>query len=206
MFWRIDSFPRCEHHVFLSHCAKDRAGLVYPVHDELRRRGIVTWLDRDHYYYGRDSRAALRDGLLLCRHAVFFISLGMLDYRRGWCPMKLAYSGLVQANRVWGGATLLNYELPLIFLDRNNPELPRSAWSALRDKASFHHPIDGDPVEWAVNQIADFLDREQRLAMNMAKVVGPGHGAVMGRTGLLERVTLFDPKPIPPTAAHSRRT
>ena len=64
MFWQITSYPRCEYHVFLSHCARDRSDLVHRVYDELMRRKIVPWLDRDDYYYGRDSRTALRDGLL----------------------------------------------------------------------------------------------------------------------------------------------
>ena len=58
MFWQITSYPRCEYHVFLSHCAVDRSTLVYPVYEDLMRRGIIPWLDREDYYYGRDSRSA----------------------------------------------------------------------------------------------------------------------------------------------------
>jgi len=200
MFWRISSYPRCEYHVFLSHCAADRLTLVNPVYDELRRRKVIPWLDREDYYYGRDSRTALRDGLLRSRHVVFFVTLGMMDYRRGWCPMELAYSDLLQANLVHPGGPLLNFEFPLIFLDRADTELPRTAWGALRDRGKFHHPSDGDPVTWAVDQIAGFLHREQDLALDMAKVVLPGqpvHDALSDRPGLLERVTQFDPSPIP---------
>jgi hypothetical protein len=200
MFWQITSFPRCEYHVFLSHCALDRQDMVHPVHDELKRRGIIPWLDRDDYYYGRDSRTALRDGLLRSRHVVFFVTLGMMDYRRGWCPMELAYSDLLQANLIHAGGPLLNFELPLIFLDRADVEFPRTAWDALRDRGIFHQPADGDPVIWAVNKIVEFLHREQDLALDMAKVVVPGqpvHQALAGRPGLVERVTQFDPSPIP---------
>ena len=200
MFWQITSYPRCEHHVFLSHCSTDRPALVYPVYEELRRRCIIPWLDREDYYYGRDSRTALRDGLLRSRHVVFFVTLAMMDYRRGWCPMELAYSDLLQANLVSTGGPLLNLELPLIFLDRNDPELGRTAWDALRDRGRFHHPSDGDAVAWAVNQIDAFLHREQKLALNMAKLVVPGeaiYDALNSRPGLVERVTRFDPSPIP---------
>jgi hypothetical protein len=200
MFWQIASYPRCEYHAFLSHCAIDRPNLVHPVYDELMRRNIIPWLDREDYYYGRESRTALRDGLLRSRHAVFFVTLGMMDYRRGWCPMELAYSDLLQANFDYAGGKLLNYELPLLFLDRADPELPRTSWDALRDHGRFHHPSDGDPVAWAVNQIVEFLQREQALALDMAKVVVPGqpvHQILMGRPGLFERVTQFDPSPIP---------
>ena len=200
MFWQITSFPRCEYHVFLSHCAIDRGPLVYPVHEELRRRGIIPWLDRDDYYDGRDSRTALRDGLLRSRHVVFFVTLGMMDYKRGWCPMELAYSDLLQINLMHTGGPLLNFELPLIFLDRADAELQRTAWDALRDRGRFHQPADGDPVIWAVNNIVEFLHREQDLALDMAKVLLPGepvHQALTGRHGLVERVTQFDPSPIP---------
>ena len=173
MFWQIVSYPRCEFHVFLSHCAIDRASLVYPVYEELMRRRIIPWLDREDYYYGRDSRSALRDGLMRSRHVVFFVTLGMLDYKRGWCPMELAYSDLLQANFLHPGGPLLNFELPLIFLDRSNPELPRTAWDALRDRGIFHHPSDGDAVTWAADQIDAFLHREQNLASDMAKSRSP---------------------------------
>lgn len=200
MFWQITSFPRCEYHVFLCHCAEDRATLVYPVYNELRRKGIVPWLDREDYYYGRDSRTAVRDGLLRSRHVVFFVTLAMMDYRRGWCVMELAYSDLLQANMAHPGGSLLNFELPLFFLNPADPQLPRTAWDALRDRGRFHRPKDGDPVAWAIDQIAAFLDREQLLALDLAKVVTPGqpvYDALADRLGLVERVTQFDPGPIP---------
>jgi hypothetical protein len=204
MFWQISSFPRCRHHAFLSHCAIDRPNLVYPVFEELKRRAIVPWLDRDDYYYGRGSRAALRDGLLLSRHIVFFVTIGMLKYSRGWCPMELAYSDLLQANLLHLGGPLLNYERPLFFLDQADTELPRTVWNQLRDRGIFHHPSNGNPVNWAVNQITAFLQREQLLAMNLATALTPGepnHDAVIGRLGLVDRVTQFHPSPIHPDPA-----
>lgn len=200
MFWHIASYPRCEYHVFLSHCAEDRAELVHPVHDELMRRGIIPWLDREDYYYGRDSRTALRDGLLRSRHIVFFITLGMMAHTRGWCQMELAYGDLLQANLVHAGGPLLNLELPLFFLDPSDRGLPRTAWNALRDRGRFHHPSDGDAVAWSVDQIVAFLRREQDLSLDMAKVVVPGqpvYNSLADRLGLVERVTQFDPGPIP---------
>ncbi len=142
---------------------------MYPVYDELQRCGIIPWLDREDYYYGRDSRTALRDGLLRSRHIVFFVTLAMMDYRRGWCPMELAYADLLQTNLFYAGGTLLNLELPLFFLDRADPELPRTIWGALRDRGHFHHPSDGDPVAWAVNQIVAFLRREQKLVLDLRR-------------------------------------
>ncbi len=199
MFWQIASYPRCEYHIFLSHCAEDRAWLVHPVYQELMRRGIIPWLDREDYYYGRDSRTSLRDGLLRSRHTVFFITLGMLAHTRGWCQMELAYSDLLQANLSHVGGPLLNLELPLFFVDRASAELPRTAWDALRDRGIFYHPSDGDAIEWSVSQIVAFLHREQDLALDMARVVVPGqpvHDQLADRPGLIKRITQFDPGPI----------
>jgi hypothetical protein len=187
------AFPRCQHHIFLSHCADDRAWLVHDVYNQLVQHGVIPWFDQEDYYYGRDSRTALRDGLLTSRHVVFFITRSMMGYTRGWCPMELAYSGLLQANLVQPGTSLLNYELPLFFLDRNDPNLPRAAWAAVRDRGLFHHPADGDPVAWAVRHIIGFLRREQQLSLSMANQPPPNP---FGQVGLVDRVTLFDPSPI----------
>jgi hypothetical protein len=114
--------------------------------------------------------------------------------------MELAYSDLLQANLIHAGGPLLNYELPLIFLDQDDVEFSRTAWSALRDRARFHQPADGDPIHWAVEQIEAFLHREQDLALDMAKVLVPGqpvHQALAGRQGLIDRITQFDPSPLP---------
>jgi hypothetical protein len=75
-----------------------------------------------------------------------------------------------------------------------------SAWDSLRDRGIFHQLADGDPVTWAVNKIVDFLHREQDLALDMAKVLlsgQPVYQTLSIRPGLVERITLFDPSPIP---------
>lgn len=200
MFWQITTFPLCQHHVFLSHCAGDREWLVRPVADRLKQQQIIPWLDQEDYYYGRNSRTALRDGLLRSRHVVFFVTLAMMDYRRGWCPMELAYADLIQANLLQAGGPLVNLMLPLFFLQRNDAELTRTVWNEPRDRGEFHSAADGDPVDWAVCRIGDFLRREQDLALDMSKLFrrGPQRAALNERAGgLVQRVTAFDPGPIP---------
>jgi len=198
MFWQISAFPKCTHHAFLSHAAIDRQEIVLPVSEELQRRQIIPWLDQNDYPYGRDSRIALRDGILHSRHIVYFITLGMLDHRNGWCPMELAYSDILQKNLMSYGGTWTNLELPLFFVDRNDPHLNQTIWGALRDRGPSYSQQDGDIVEWSVNQIQQFLLREQLLSLNHAKnyplVTSPGIPQV---TGLFERVTQFDPGSIP---------
>jgi hypothetical protein len=204
MFWQISFFPRCEYHVFLSHCALDRKRLVYPAYEELKRRNIIPWLDREDYYFGRGSRVALRDALMMCRHAVFFVTPAMMAYTRGWCPMELGYADLLQANLVHSGGNLSNLTLPLFFLSRSDRsasmKLNRTVWGMLRDTGRFHRPRDGDRVQWAAAQIQAFLRREQALALHMGRGILPGHPVhdeFGKRPGLLERVTSFDPGPIP---------
>ena len=114
--------------------------------------------------------------------------------------MELAYPDLIQANLIHPGGILLNLVLPLFFLDRADSELMRTVWGTLRDRGHFHHPSNGDEVNWAVEQIIAFLRREQALALDLAKVVipgQPGHDYLNGRPGLVARVTAFDPGPIP---------
>ena len=200
MSWQVTAYPRCEHHVFLSQCAADRSWLVHPVYEELMRGGIIPWLDREDYPYRRDSRTALRDGLLRSRHVIFFITEGMMNYRRGWCHIELAYGDLLQVNLVDAGETLLSYSLPLFFLDQGDPEIARTTWSLLRDRGIFSPPSSHDLVDWSVDQIGKFLHREQAVALDRSKTVIPGqdvHARLVGRPGLIERVTQFDPGPIP---------
>ena len=51
--WTIQSWPRVTSHVFLSHCAEDRGGLVVPAFERLRQQRIIPWIDRHHYPAGR---------------------------------------------------------------------------------------------------------------------------------------------------------
>lgn len=82
--WRIEHWPSCVAHTFLSHCAEDRDHLVVPVYEELLRRRIVPWIDRKHYPLGRDAMEALQDELLKCRHVIYFVTPAMLNQGRGW--------------------------------------------------------------------------------------------------------------------------
>src|SRR6266852_341518 len=144
MQWLLRSFPFCTHHVFLSHCREDRDWLVFPLYEALRHEGVIPWLDEHDYPYGRTSFEALRDGVLRCRHIVFLVTLGMLAQPRGWGIVELAWADLLQENLREAGGVLQNVILPLFFLPHDDPNLPRSAWQPLRDRAAFHTPGDGE--------------------------------------------------------------
>jgi hypothetical protein len=203
MFWQIQSFPACTHHVFLSHCREDREWLVFPLNEGLQNRGILTWLDRHDYPYGRTSYEALRDGVLQCRHTVFLITGSMLEQPRGWGLIELAWADLLQENLRTTGGTLQNIILPLFFLAHDNGRLPRSAWHPLRDRAVFHHPRDGDALAWALRQIEAFVIREMRRAQDLAMVIRQDkqlRSQLTARGGLIHRVTGRKPAliPLPP--------
>ena len=41
MFWRLQFFPRCAYHVFLSHCREDMEWLIDPLYEALRQKAII---------------------------------------------------------------------------------------------------------------------------------------------------------------------
>jgi len=199
VFWAIESFPECTRHVFLSHSAEDRDGLVLPVFEGLKRSGYLPWLDRHDYPYGRGSRVALRDGILLSRHVVFFVTPAMLKQPRGWCVQELAWAELLQDNLLRSGGPLTNLILPLYLVEQSDPSLPRSVWQLGRDRGLFR-PKGATKVRWAVHQIVAFLERELLFAHHMAELTLDSPtlaGELRRRPGLVRRVTRFDPTPIP---------
>ena len=205
MLWQIRFFPRCSHHVFLSHCREDRDWLVFPLFEALQRCGIVPWLDRHDYPYGRTSFEALRDSVLKCRHTIFLVTTAMLDQPRGWSIVELAWAELIQENLRVAGATLQTIALPLFFLDYADGRIARSAWQPLCERAVFHQPRYGAPVSWATRQIRDFLQREARRGKDVADGVQQDarlRDQLADPPGLFDRVTARYPESltIPPSA------
>lgn len=77
--WAIHHLPRCTHQVFLSHCAEDRDRLVVPVYNALENAEYFPWLDKHHYPVGQGAFEALREGILHCRHIVYFVTSRFLS-------------------------------------------------------------------------------------------------------------------------------
>jgi hypothetical protein len=197
MFWSIDSFPETVSHVFLSHTREDFESLVVPVYRKLKSRRIRPWLDRHDWSYGRDSRTTLRDAILRSRHTVFFITDSFLRSPRGWCVLELAYSEILQSNLVRSGGLLSNIALPLFFTKRNSIRIARSVWQQAKDRGHFF--VGDDPrkrIHWTVGQIESFLQREQRLAMEIAQRASDSESfrqEIDTVPGRLLRVTRFQP-------------
>jgi hypothetical protein len=197
MFWSIDSFPETTSHVFLSHTREDFAELIEPVYRLLKRKKVRPWLDRHNWYYGRESRSSLRDGILRSRHTVFFITDSMLNSPRGWCVLELAYSEILQSNLLRSGGALSNISLPLFFTKRDDPRIARSVWQTSIDRGHFFEGANPRKrVTWATQQIRAFLLRERLLASELdrdAEDQTPLRIEIERVPGRLSRVTRFKP-------------
>ena len=202
MSFVVRDFPRCVHHVFLSHSREDHDALVRPVYDQLVAAGVTPWIDRHHYAYGRDSRAALQSAILECRHVVFFVTPAMLASGRGWCSFELAYAEILQSNLHAPDGPLANLLLPLFFVPQSDPILPRTVWQATRDRGVFHDPARNlDTVAWVVGEVIRFLRREQRRAATLTTRIRRDtelQDTLERVGGLRDRVTRFHPRRLPP--------
>ncbi len=199
MPFAIDFYPRCTHHVFLSHSGADKTTLLMPVYEQLRSRRITSWIDQHDFVYGRDSLTALGEGLLNCRHVVFFITPAMLANPKGWCPVELAYADLVQRNLRTPSLDLVNVMLPLLFVPKN--DLAPTVWRTVSDKGQSHdanqHP---DAVRWAVTAIERFLRNEESRAKQLEtrrKRDNEFQLHLEQRPGKRDRVTRFHPRTLP---------
>lgn len=198
MLWQIRTFPKCRHHVFLSHCQEDHDSLVRPVYDALVASKVVPWLDATDYTYGRSSREALQDAVLASRHVVFFVTDAMLRSARGWCVLELAYAEILGANLKGRGGSHAHAFLPLFLVEQADERLPRSVWQAVRNDGHFLPPGATDQAEqWCVQEIKKFLMGEQTMSgdLNTSCVEDAGLKAELQRTpGLYDRVTKFEPR------------
>lgn len=200
--WEISSIPRCEHHVFLSHCAEDRGWLVNPLYEHLAAARVIPWIDRHDYPLGTDPFEALREGVLKCRHMVFLITLAMLDQGRGWANLEKCYAGILQDNLRLESMELAHVELPLFFVPRNHPVLARSIWAPVATRGSTHLHHHGDPVVWAAGEIRRFVETEQRRGAELGIDLENDSRfleRVTARRGLIDRVRLTYPmlEPLP---------
>jgi hypothetical protein len=199
--WEISSFPKCQYHVFLSHCAEDRDWLVDPLYDRLSRLRIVAWFDRTHFGPGGDPHEKLRENILLSRHTVFLVTEGMLTQGRGWACVEKAYTGLLQENLRSRTTQLCRIELPLFFLPTSSVTFDRSVWSTVRSSGVYHGPGDGDPVEWAAAQVARFVYSETKRGRSLGADLEIDPTLIDGRPGLIDRVCatypFLDAPPLP---------
>jgi len=199
--WRVQSLPRCTHHVFLSHCAEDRVRLVQPVYNALENGKYLPWLDQHHYPRGQDAFAALREGIIHCRHIVYFVTARFLSQGRGWNSVENAYSNLLQDNLRFP-LELCHIQLPLFFVPQNHVILRRSAWGPLVQRGQFYRPgrVDSRAINWATQEIMAFIRQEEKRGASLADQVrsDPNFQPLLEKEkNLLRRVMCADPPPIP---------
>ena len=156
--WRIRSLPRCTHHVFPSHCAEDRTRLAQSIYAALESKMYFPWLDIHDYPRGRDPFAALRDGILNCRHVVYLITGPFHAQGRGWPILENAYAHLLQENFRYPSVELCAVQFPLFFLPHGHETLQRSTWAPLIHRGRFYPRgrIDRGAVNWAVDEYRCF--------------------------------------------------
>jgi hypothetical protein len=184
--WRVEFWPECAAHAFLSHCAEDRPGLVLPVFDELQRRRLIPWIDRHHFPQGRDAFEVMREELLRSRHVVYFITPAMLRQGRGWTHVERCLAEVIQRRLVYGSNEVAHVELPLLFVHPTERLLQRSFYHALQPKwltcphdtdVSLRNRLLRDDgtrawterhVMWAADCIEAFVNQEQAWAWDLA--------------------------------------
>jgi hypothetical protein len=198
--WKVRLFPRCTHHVFLSHCAEDRLRLVQPVYAALEDAKYQPWLDRHHYPVGTGAFEALREEILRCRHVVYFVTAPFLSQGMGWNSIENAYANLLQENLRFESYELCHVQLPLFFVRRDNVTLQRSAWAPLMPRGRFYPAarVDSGAMNWAAEEIGGFIRQEEKRGVLLATQVenDPSFKKLLkDEPNLLRRIMCADPLP-----------
>jgi len=172
------------------------------VYEALENQHYCPWLDRHHYPAGQGAFAALREGIVHCRHVVYFVTAAFLSQGRGWNSVENAYANLLQENLRSGPQELCHVQLPLVFLPHDHGILRRSAWGPLIEGARFYPPAraDGSAVNWAVQEIVRFIGQEERRGVSLAEQIqnSPGFRSLLAaEPNLLRRIMCADPPPTP---------
>ena len=171
-----------------------------PVYDALESKTYFPWLDLHDYPRGRDPFAALRDGILNCRHVVYLITDHFLSQGRGWPSIENAYAHLLQENFQYPSLELCAVQFPLFFLPRDHETLHRSTWAPLIHRGRFYPSgrVDHGAVNWAVEEVVAFIQQEERRGAEIAEQVehDPSFRPLLtGERNVLRRITYADPPP-----------
>ena len=200
--WSVRHLPRCTHHVFLSHCAEDRDRLVKPVCTALEDAKYFPWFDQHHYPAGQGAFEALREGIIHCRHVVYFVTARFVAQGRGWSVVENAYASLLQENLRHSSLEVCHVQFPLFFVPRGHLVLPRSVWGAAIAAGTVLSPwTSGRRAKaWATREIISFIQQEERRGLSLAEQIQTDPGFqpwLAAEPNLLRRVMVADPPSIP---------
>ncbi len=85
---------------------------MQPVYNALENSKCSPWLDQHHYPRGQGPFEALREGIIHCRHVVYFVTAKFLSQGRGWNSVENAYSNLLQENLRFASLELCHVQFP----------------------------------------------------------------------------------------------
>jgi hypothetical protein len=160
------------------------------------------WFDKHHYPAGQGAFEALREGIVHCRHVVYFVTAKFLSQGRGWNSVENAYSNLLQENLRFASLELCHVQLPLVFVRHDHLVLQRSAWRPLIDRGRVYPGgrVDDRAVSWATQEIVSFIGQEEKRGRSLAVQVqnDPGFQPLLSaEPNLLRRIMCADPLPVP---------
>lgn len=104
--------------VFISHADQDKAGIVLPLAEALRRRMISTWVDQGHIAAGESIVTAVSEGLTRARFVAVVITPTFIERR--WTQDELAAA----FSRDGGGGELTVIPVLAVELDVYRREFP----------------------------------------------------------------------------------
>jgi hypothetical protein len=89
-----------------------------------------------------------------------------------------------------------------MFVQKNHLTLARSAWGPLVQRAGFYTParVDAGAVNWATDQIIEFIKQEEVRGAALAVQVqqDPGFTQLLANEpNLMRRIMYADPPPVP---------
>ena len=217
--WRIEYWPGCVAHAFLSHCAEDRDGLVLPVFEELSAshrpvdgsRALSPRARGNRGVAGGTAQMPARD---LLHHT------GNALPRTRMAGRRTGMAATIQQH-LRDGQEIAHVEMALLFVKTTDPAFQRSVWRSLVDKAECcPHPVTlpaassdagrrdwhEHPVFWAAERVEQFVRQEERWAKELEVRFGedPSLGRSTRHEPYLVRRLLAQDRPPLPIAQPSR--
>lgn len=144
----------------------------------------------------------LWEGIIRCRHVVYFATAPFLLQGRGWNAVEHAYANLLQESLRLSSLELCHIQFPLFFVPHAHEVLQRSAWGPIIGRGRHYPPkrVDASAVMWATQEIIAFIRQEERRGVSLAEQIQNDPGLrprLDAEPNLLRRIMCADPPSIP---------